>query len=340
MKKVPASRIKKLAKRPMVKVQPRTKKAPAPVAAVKKPARKHAGLLSGVGGALGSAFGPSGAVIGAAAGDLLGDLFGWGDYQATAPVNFPLVNNTLTGFQTPLASQIPMMHTEDGSCRIRKREYIGDIIMTENFNTEIYVLNPTSQQTFPWLSKIAVQFEQYKFLGLAFGFRSLTANALGSVGDPSMGSVTLLTQYDAFDLIVTSKVQANNALFATSCKPSESMLHPIECDPEQTPNQPLYTGANEYVGSGSIYSRDSRLNFLGFTTVATVGGPAGIKYNCGELWVTYDIMLYKPMIQSVIPDSARQSVLEASLKNHTECKTRETSPPPIEESFVRLNIRR
>lgn len=265
----------------------------------KKQTRQHEGLLSGVGGVLGSAFGPSGAVIGAAAGDLLGNLFGWGDYEETAPVNYPIVNNSLVGMQTPLAAQIPMMHGEDGSCRIKKREYITDIQMSVLFNPGLWALNPIDARTFPWLSKVASQFEQYKFLGLAFGFRSLTANALGTAGNPSMGSVTIMTQYDFLDNVVTTKTQANNALFATSCKPSESMLHPCECDPEQTPNLPLYTGINERVGAyGPGDNRDLRLNYLGYVTVATQGAP--IAYNAGELWVTYDIMLYKPMVQQPI----------------------------------------
>lgn len=276
-----------------------------------KPSRKNQGLLSGVGGALGSAFGPSGAVIGAAAGDLLGNLFGWGDYEETAPVNYPIVNNSLVGLQTPLASQIPMMHGEDGSCRIKKREYVTDIQMSAAFNPGLWALNPTDARTFPWLSKVASQFEQYKFLGLAFGFRSLTANALGTAGNPSMGSVTIMTQYDVLDSVVTTKTQANNSLYATSCKPSESMLHPVECDPEQTPNLPLYTGVNERPSTamGPGFSRDPRLNFMGVLTVATQGAP--IAYNAGELWVTYDIMLYKPVvIINPVAGDKRRSVAE------------------------------
>lgn len=288
--------------RPVIKLAKRAPK-PAPKPAATKAARKHAGLLAGVGGALGSIFGPSGSVIGSAAGDLLGNLFGWGDYDMVPPVNYPIVNNSLVGMQTPLAAQIPMMHGEDGTCRIRKREYVKDINMTAAFAIDVYGLNPTDTKTFPWLNKIARQFEQYKFLGLSFGFRSLTATALGSVGNPSMGSVTVLTQYDVLDLAVTSKTQANNSLYATSCKPSDSMLHPVECDPEQTPNLPLYTGANEYqnlTGYTAAAARDLRMNYLGFTTVVTQGGavtgPTG--YNAGELWVTYDIMLYKPMLNT------------------------------------------
>jgi hypothetical protein len=214
-----------------------------------------------------------------------------------------------------MAAQIPMMHTEDGICRIKKREYIGDVTMTNLFTNRIYILSPIDSGTFPWLSKIAGNFEQYKFLGLTFGFRSLTANALGVSGLPGMGSVTMLTQYDVYDAAVGDKTEANNALFATSSKPSENMLHPVECDPNQTPNQPLYTGINE------VSIPDLRLNALGYTTVSTVGS-SGLNYICGELWVTYDIMLYKPMISTVpaLNSSAVQKPISVSERYRLQTK--------------------
>lgn len=231
----------------------------------------------------------------------MGTLFGFGDYEDTAPVNYPIHNNSLIGIQTPLASQLPEMHAGQGVCRISKREYIRDIIMTNAVTNSVLPLNPVDPLTFPWLSGIASKFEQYKFLGLAFGFRSLTANALGATGNPSMGSVTFATSYDVLDQVMLTKTEANNALYATSCKPSESMLHPVECDPELTPNQPLYTGINEKPAAAQYsvtHARDLRLNYLGFLQVMVQGGPAGIVYNPGELWVTYDVILMKPMIQT------------------------------------------
>jgi len=292
--------------------------APLTLKPAKKKEHKHKGLLSAIGGTLVNAFAPgSGGVIGAAAGDLLGNLFGWGDYAGTAPITYEVNSNSSMGFQTPLAAQIPAMHTENGVTRIRKREYITDINMSEIWEKRIFALNPADPKTFPWLSKVAANYEQYKFLGVAFGFRSLTANALGATGSPAMGSVTILTQYDAYDIAPDDKVEANNAMFATSCKPSENMLHPVECDPEQTPSQPLYTGVNESLETKTDFStaRDYRLTYMGFTTVGTQGGPpapVALGYKCGELWVTYDVMLYKPMLPlpQAAPGVKRRSVYD------------------------------
>lgn len=208
--------------------------------------------------------------------------------------------------------------------------------MTNNNVSTVYPLNPVDPLTFPWLSGVASKFEQFKFLGLAFGFRSLTANALGAVGNPAMGSITFATSYDVLDTIMTTKTEANNALYATSCKPSESMLHPVECDPEMTPSQPLYTGINEKTGPYVVNNaRDLRLNYLGFLQIMTQGGPLGLVYTPGELWVTYDIILMKPVIQKGIgpPTEAPLSALAmADLARNADRPPSETGP----ESFVNV----
>lgn len=263
-----------------------------------KPApRKAKGLFSGIGSLLGAGLGgPAGGIVGGAAGSLLGDLFGFGDYEATPPVNFPVVNNTTLGFQTPMAAQIPLMHSGDGTTRLAKREYIGDVTMSQVFSNQYYKINPTSTILFPWLSSVAVNYEQFKFLGLTFAFRSLTANALGIAGSPAMGSVTFATEYDVNALPCNTKSQASSMIFSTSCKPSESMMHPIECDPSLTPTLPLFTGA---VSRNLGMTNDERLQSLGYLQVVTQGAPVTGGYpSAGELWVTYDILLIKPLIRS------------------------------------------
>jgi len=282
------------------------KPAAAPIKRVNKQPKekKHAakGLFSTLGGLAGTALGGGpGAAIGSAAGSLLGDLFGWGDYEEVAPVNFPIHTNTTIGEVTPMATQIPLMHSGNGTCRIAKREYVGDINATPGFTNNYYKLTPTNTALFPWLSKIAINFEQYKFLGVTFGYRSLTANALGSTGDPSMGSVTICCEYDVNALPAISKVQANSMVFAVSCKPSESMLFPIECDPDLTPSQPLWTATNPRINGSTD---DKRLETMGNVQFCTQGAPTA--YLAGELWVTYDVLLIKP----IVPQTPRVGVKE------------------------------
>jgi hypothetical protein len=161
-----------------------------------------------------------------------------------------------------------------------------------------------------------------------------------------MGSITLFTQYDMYDATVTDKVAANNALYATSCKPSESMLHPVECDPEQTPSQPLYTGINEIISSDPQKAPDRRLTYMGFTNVVTQGGPDSSGYLCGELWVTYDVMLYKPMVRLVNPNwplaPKPMSVIDKYLEQlnideKDEAPDTPSFPPPLTRESTRAS---
>ena len=199
--------------------------------------RKHKGLLGDAGSAIGTFFGDAG--IGRSVGNLLGDIFGWGDYDATAPVNI-VATNTLTG--DSFSNQQPMMHNGDGYARVQHREFIRDLDLYDVFDPLTFLLNPTNATVFPWLSNVARNYEMYKFRGVVIGYRG-QGTTFSETG--SLGSIAIATQYDVQDLHFTSKGEMLSTLFCTSCKPSDSMMHAIECDPSKTPVAPLYSGINE-----------------------------------------------------------------------------------------------
>jgi len=211
-------------------------------------------------------------------------------------VPYTIAHNTVVDPRvTPLAAQLPMLGSLGGVARIQHREYVTDIKMTDNFQNIGFVINATNGITFPWFATVAAAYEQYKILGMLFEFRSLSANALGSVGNPSMGSITFATQYDVYQPVFGSKKSANNHVYATSCKPSENMIHPVECDPGQTPVNPLSCRPRDLVST--VF--DARLFDFGRLEVCTQGsGNPDFQYVAGELWVTFDILLLKPKLPS------------------------------------------
>lgn len=292
----------------------------------KVPKRKYEGLLSDVGTGVGSIFGKKGSLAGKAVGGILGNMFGWGDYSSTPSVNYPVHTNTLFGRQ--LAQQMPLMHNGDGSIRCAHREYCFDIkAQKAPFTVTKYheLITPTNSNLFPWLSKFAGSFEQYKIHGMSFGFRGLASNTT-EVG--SLGSVSLMTQYDVRDHYVSSKQQMLGSVFATSCKPTDTMLHPIECDPERTPSQPRYTRSDVYAPEIELFNPD------GTTTMVTIGETHGFQFPSdffgmlniwveksntsetpivlGELWVTYDISFYKPVITADVTPESKQALHSTS----------------------------
>lgn len=48
------------------------------------------------------------------------------------------------------------------------------------FNYSTWQLNPGQKSLFPWLAGIASNFESYKFHGLVFEYKSMSADALNS----------------------------------------------------------------------------------------------------------------------------------------------------------------
>lgn len=247
--------------------------APSPgITKAKAPRTKKSNKSIGqkVGGAIGAG-------IGLGAEQLVRWLTGLGDYE--------IKQNALLKEELP-----PMINKSNkGGTLIRHREYLGDIVTSSvagQFNNTVYPLNPGLDTTFPWLSQIAANYEQYSLEGVIFEFRSMSADALNST-NTALGSVIMATEYDSLQPDFTNKAEMENHEFGASCKPSCDMLHPIECAPRQTTITELYTrsGANP---SGS----DIRLYDWGKFQIATTGFQ-GTSVNIGELHVTYQVRLLK-----------------------------------------------
>lgn len=259
--------------------------------------RKSTGLGAMLGGAIFPEFGPLGPLAGNVAESLLNNVTGSGAYSEIVP-SMPLSSNSLAGVQTPEAAQAPLMHKDKGVTRVTHREYVGDVPMTVGFRCTSYDLTPFSAVTFPWLSQMADQYSQFKILGMIVEFRSLAANAVAGA-NAGMGSVSLSCCYDVWAAPPASKTESNNALYAVSCKPSESMQFAIECEPDVTVSQPLFINPTRYGTPGGLplaTSPDPRAYKFARLDLVTVGSSADYA-GAGELWITYDIMMLKPVAQ-------------------------------------------
>lgn len=191
---------------------------------------------------------------------------------------------------------VPQFASKGRSVVVRHREYIGDVISgaAGTFDIKSYPINPGLPQTFPWLANVASQYEEYKITGMVFSFQSMSANALNST-NTALGQVIMATQYNVLSLPFASKQQMENYQFACSTKPADSCIHPIECEPRETPLTELYIRGYNVPTAGS----DARLYDFGNFYIATNGLQAS-NVNLGELWVTYEIKLFKPKMGSTI----------------------------------------
>jgi len=218
-------------------------------------------------------------------------ITGFGDYKVGE-------NSLMVGGLDPPAI---VNSVSAGGVIVRHREYLQDINASTAFEIIQFPLNPGLIATFPWLSSIAAHFEQYRWRGILFEFKSLSSDAVLSTATSSaLGSVVMATQYNALNPIFPNKFVMENYEFANSSKPSISFIHPVECAKRDTSIEELYvrTGA-------PAANADLRLYDLGNFSIATVGMQAdgGVA---GELWVTYEVEFFKPKIEN--PTDAEEGV--------------------------------
>lgn len=178
----------------------------------------------------------------------------------------------------------------EGCTVLANREYLGDILSSQNFTMSVSAtINPGLSEYFPWLSSVAKNYTQYRFRSLMFHYKS-TSGALTTT--QALGQIIGSANYNVYEAEPTTKSQLLNTIFAQSTVPSEDCNFAIECEPSQT-----VTGGLLYVRGGTPAQGDLRLYDLGNFYLATNGMSAD-SVKMGELWVSYEIELYKPQLPS------------------------------------------
>lgn len=241
-----------------------------------------------VGGFVGRRFprvgGKDGAALGRAVGRgahaLVKTISGFGDYQVK--------KNALVFNQ----DAVPEFTNSNRCTVITHKEFITDIKSSSVFSSSEFRINPTVADTFPWLSSIAQNYEQYVVQGMVFEYKTTSATAIGST-NTALGTVVMATQYNSLSQSFDNKQQMENYEFSQSSVPSQSVLHAIECDPTQTQCGGVFNCWNPNASEG-----DLRLYDVGRFTIATVGMQQ-TNIPIGELWVSYKICLLKPRLTAV-----------------------------------------
>lgn len=196
---------------------------------------------------------------------------------------------------------------EKGEMCISHSEYIGELISsgttgTSNFLSQVYGINPGNAGTFPWLSSTAVNFQDYRFKKLIFEYRPLVSESTSTSAATltSMGSVIMATQYDSVVGAYINKNTMENSDFSASCKPSEHKFHAIECNPRFNPLGTLYVSSNLSPTSSGASGDDLRFQNLGLFQIASCNIPiaSNTALDLGEIWVHYEIELYKPQLNA------------------------------------------
>jgi hypothetical protein len=252
----------------------------AKVKGAKGRAGKPRGLFEGVGRAVGRFFGGAqGRTFGGNLGKGVSRYVGFGDYGL---IGGGQNNPTLAGPNFAGNGRVIVSH----------REYLSDVVGSTAWSVSSYSVNPGLAATFPWFSKLASNFEQYRLLGCVFEYRTTSANALNST-NTALGTVIMAADYDSLDNAFQNKQQMEAYEGAVSTAPSYSAACGIECKSNQT------TLTKQYVRVGAIPSgADIRMYDMANFQIATVGMQAAATI--GELWVSYRVELLKPKLATPV----------------------------------------
>lgn len=227
--------------------------------------------------------------------DVAGNFFGGsGDYvehESTPPVAM----NTI--LHPTLAESVPSFGAEDGHVLITHREFIQDVIVSGTATDRFIrlTINPGDAFTFPWLSALATNFEQYRLLGCVFEFVS-TSTASTVNANPALWTIAMATQYNVNQRDFAGKRQILNHFFSSSGVASDNVRHMIECREELTSVTPKYirTGTE-----APTTVSDARMMDVGrFTMLVSGGSVQPVAQTLGELHVTYHVALLKPRLAS------------------------------------------
>nr|QKV51310.1 putative capsid protein [Crucivirus sp.] len=221
--------------------------------------------------------------LGHGIGSVVKAITGFGDY--TVREN-SLMNLNMGGIDPP-----SIVNSRNGVI-IRHREFIGNVLGATVFTLQSFKIQPGLVSSFPWLSQVADAYQEWRPRGIIYEFKSLSSDAvIATNSSGSLGSVIMATQYDSTLANFPDKRTMENSEYANSCKPSCSMLHPIECMKSQSVLSNLYLRA----AGISLTGKDPRFYDLGNFQIAVEGMASGSAgQTIGELWVTFEVEMYKP----------------------------------------------
>lgn len=215
-------------------------------------------------------------------------FWGSGDYS--------LKSNSLVPGGGSTSGDVTIVSGGPRETRIIYREYIGDVFThpttAGGFLAKTYAINPGLVSMCPWLAPLAQQYEQWTPNGIVFEFKSTSSEY---VSTQALGSVIMATEYDSLDTVFANKQEMLNSAYANEAKPSQHIVHGVECDPRDNPNRIFYVRAAGVPTGASIRDYD-----LGNFTVATQGCQS-LGLNLGSLYIHYDITFRKEQLFNGIP---------------------------------------
>jgi len=196
---------------------------------------------------------------------------------------------------------------ELGTIVVNHTEFITDIYgipwdattvppsRTSDFQSFTLELNPGLSNTFPFLSQIAQNFEEFQFIQLVFEYHPKLSNNLTS-NDGQTGTLLFHTDTNPNNKPKSSKQRLNQQFGTVDGRPIDFLDHGIECDPNKLPGD-----GHRFVRTEPITEGQDKLNYdHGLSQFAVCSTPQELSNEVlGELHVYYTVKLIKPRCYSL-----------------------------------------
>lgn len=184
---------------------------------------------------------------------------------------------------------------EQGNLILSNVEFVRDVYGNGpgvNFQNTGIELNPGNSNSFPQLSAIAQNFEEYEFVQLLFLFESKISDQLGG-SNGQVGSLIMFTDYGPNSKVKETKQQMLQGYGAQDSVITNNQTHGIECDPAK-----LHGDGHKFVRSRPVSTHENKVDFdLGLFQYAVYGTPSTLENQIiGQLRVAYTIKLKKQRI--------------------------------------------
>lgn len=182
---------------------------------------------------------------------------------------------------------------ETGALTITNTEYLGEFYAKAgDFSVLSYELNPGLERTFPWLSQLSQNYEEYEIQQLIFKFRSTLSQEIdGTSGQ--VGTLIAATQYNCHNPIFADKAAMLQYAHTVSNKSTSNLQVGVECDPRKLSGSRIKNiRATALEPKHDIEDYDhGRLEIAQHNVPTKLNGAS-----LGELHVYYKIKLLKPKI--------------------------------------------
>jgi len=203
------------------------------------------------------------------------------------------------GLITGGADTMPRMqhiNDETGSLMVSHRERLMDVFAPADsgFHQDVFTVSPGIEKTFPWLSQIAANYEEYELMQCVFEY---DGHSLVGINDTLevQGSLIMATQMNVKDKPFRDRHEMERFPHASKCAQHGSMAHGVECDPRK-----IQGDGHRYIRMGGLTKDEDARDFdHAKFSIGQFNTPVELQSKeIGQLFVYYTVKLMKPKISS------------------------------------------